>query len=460
MTPAPSRRQFAAGLASLAFAGFAARTALAQDVPYRSEVPGYGPLVRDPAGLIDLPQGFSYRILSEFGQRMDDGFRVPDAGDGMGLIPLGGSRIALVRNHELKDTAIERGPTGGDKALVDRLARLSTYDGTLPGGTSTLIVDTRTNRLVSQHLSLAGTAVNCAGGITPWGSWISCEETVAKAGSGRGRDHGWAFEVPARANGLSDAIPLTGLGRFKHEAAAVDPRTGIVYLTEDEQDGVFYRFLPNVKGRLSAGGRLQAMGFADAPEGGDGRNWPDTARRWTPGAWKRVVWIDVDGPDNPDGDLRLRMHKAGAVRLARSEGVHFGNGELYFTCTSGGARKCGQILRYVPSLHEGQTGERDQPGMIQLFVESADPTVLDYADNITIAPWGHLLVCEDKYVDNPMDCLRGITPDGRVYTIGQVRVDTEPAGACFSPDGRTLFVNLYSPTRTLAITGPWASVRT
>lgn len=458
MTFTPSRRQFGAGLASLAFAGFAARTGLAEDVRYRSEVTGYGPLVRDPAGLLDLPQGFSYRVLSELGQRMDDGFRVPDAADGMGLVPLGANRVALIRNHELKDSAIERGPTGGDKALIDRLARLSTYDGTLPGGTSTLIVDTRTNRLVSQHLSLAGTAVNCAGGVTPWGSWISCEETVARAGDGRTRDHGWAFEVPANARGLSDAVPLTGLGRFKHEAAAVDPRTGIVYLTEDEQEGLFYRFLPNVRGRLSAGGRLQAMGFADAPQGGDGRNWAGS-RPWTPGSWKRAVWIDVDGPDNPDGDLRLRMHKAGAARMARLEGVHFGKDELYFTCTSGGARKCGQIMRYVPSRHEGQPGERDDPGMIQLFVESTDPSVLDFADNITLAPWGHLVVCEDKYVENPMDCLRGITPEGKVYALAQVRIDTEPAGVCFSPDGRTLFVNIYSPAKTLAITGPWNSFR-
>jgi secreted PhoX family phosphatase len=299
--------------------------------------------------------------------------------------------------------------------------------------------------------------LNCAGGTTPWGSWLSCEETETRAGEGVGRDHGWVFEVPARHRGLVEARPLLGLGRFAHEAATVDPRTGIVYLTEDKEDGLFYRFLPNAKGELHKGGRLQALALRDRPRGGDTRNWK--GRDIGEGAWKPATWIDMAGIDNPHNDLRQRGHAGGAALFARGEGIEFGKGEMFFTCTSGGAAKLGQVMRYRPSPQEGNPGERDAPGMLQLFVESTAPDLLNYGDNITVAPWGHLIVCEDQYSDPPANHLRGITPEGRLYTLARLRANTEPAGACFSPDGSTMFVNVYSPTKTLAITGPWRSVQ-
>ncbi|HEV2745992.1 MAG TPA: alkaline phosphatase PhoX, partial [Allosphingosinicella sp.] len=132
---------------------------------------------------------------------------------------------------------------------------------------------------------------------------------------------------------------------------------------------------------------------------------------------------------------------------------------FYFACTSGGAAGSGQIMRYVPSPAEGRPGERDAPGRLQLFVESADRKVMDYADNVTVAPWGHLIACEDKSGDNSINHLKGITPAGRVYTLARLNLDTELAGACFAPDGRTMFVNIYRPGRTLAVTGPWRRVR-
>lgn len=463
-----SRRAFMASAAGFAFAGYA-RLAQAQDgapdaLSYRNEVPGYGPLIEDPNKVLDLPEGFSYRVISQAGETMDDGFYVPFKADGMGCIPLGGDRVALVRNHELRATDVNHGPLGvAHKLSPARLPKDRVYDWTddgrpLAGGTTTLIYDVRGQKLERQHLSLTGTAINCAGGVTPWGSWLTCEETLLAAGNGVGQDHGWVFEVPARAKGLVEPRPLKAMGRFKHEAACVDPRTGVVYLTEDEsadQKGLFYRFLPNAPGKLHEGGRLQALAFRDAPQGGDSRNHEEVL--WRQGDWKEVFWVDLDGVENPHEDLRFRGHAKGGVWFARGEGIHFGNGELYFTCTSGGAAGAGQIMRYVPSPHEGQPGEKDAPGRLQLFVEPQDPKVLEYGDNLTIAPWGHLLICEDRYSDTEPNHLRGITPEGKVYTIARnvFRENAELAGACFSPDGSTLFINIYWPGFTLAITGPW-----
>ncbi len=446
-----ARRAFTAGLAASAFAGLSRLPALAS----AATATGYGPLRADPAGLLDLPQGFSYRVISQLGDAMDDGFVVGDRADGMGCFAVDRRRVALVRNHELQVKHQKAGPfVRGDATRITAYDRDS--DGRpLPGGTSTLIYNLATGRVERQHLSLAGTIRNCAGGTTPWGSWLTCEEDMTRAGKGVSKDHGWIFEVPARARGLVDPVPLTAMGRFNHEAAAVDPRTGIVYLTEDREDGLFYRFLPDRPGQLARGGRLQALGLRDRPEGGDTSN--KGRRDIGVGAWKAARWIDLTGTDAPEDDLRLRGHKAGAARFARGEGIHWGDGECYFTCTSGGAKALGRVMRYRPSPREGQPGEADAPGMVQLFVESTDPQMFNFGDNLTVGPNGHLIVCEDQYTDIVDNYLRGVTPDGALYPIARCRAQTELAGACFSPDGSTLFVNIYSPTKTLAITGLWRS---
>ena len=466
--------------ATAAFAGLARYAAAAQrpgDVeadPYASEVAGYGPLRTDPFGVFDLPDGFSYTIVSRAGEAMSDGFATPYSMDGMGCFAVGEDRVALVRNHELAVDQADYGAFGVSQVLADRFKGDLAYDRDqdgrlLTGGTTTLVYDLRRRRLEASHLSLAGTIRNCAGGITPWGSWLSCEEVVQSAGrqtNGRGvmKSHGWVFEVPSGARSPVEPRPITGLGRFRHEAACVDPRTGVVYLTEDETDGygLFYRFLPQDRRNLHAGGRLQALGLRDNRDYGDTRNWDQADLRV--GDWRDVVWIDLDGTDNPDEALRARGHARGAAWFARGEGIFFGRGELFFACTSGGPKRYGQIMRYRPSEQEGQPAERDQPGRLQLFVEPADPKVLNMADNLAVAPWGHLFVCEDKVGAGAVNYLRAVTPDGKVYTVGRqaipgdtdVGANSEIAGVCFSPDGTTLFLNIYTPGMTLAITGPWS----
>lgn len=397
---------------------------------------GYGPLLSDPAGLLDLPQGFSYRVLSSLGDAMDDGGTVPDRADGMGCIDLGNGKLALIRNHELSP----ENDSGGTIA-----SGFDTIDGNvMPGGTTTLILDAVTLKVERQHRSLAGTIRNCAGGTTPWSSWLSCEENTSTVSDRNTKDHGWVFEVPASATGLVDPVPLKAMGRFNHEAAAVDPATGIVYLTEDRGDSLLYRFIPEVPGKLAQGGKLQALVVADGIA--DTRN-HDGASIAT-GDLHPVRWIDMNDVASPEDDLRIRGAAQGAALFARGEGIHMGEGELYFCCTSGGAAKLGQVFRLVP-------GHGDRTDALQLFFESTAPDQFNYGDNVTVGPNGHLVVCEDQYTDTVSNHLRGLTPRGEAYPLALLRTQTEPAGACFSPDGKTLFVNAYSPTATLAITGPW-----
>lgn len=422
--------------------------------------PGTGPfpgLVSDPGQILDLPAGFSYRVLSRMGETMDDGLLVPGNHDGMAAFAARRGRVALVRNHELDMTEQHMSAFGPAHERLGRLGRHRLYDpGTAapaPGGTTTVLYDPRSGRVDRHFLSLAGTERNCAGGPTPWGSWLTCEETVERAGGPRTVDHGWVFEVPSSARSAVEPVPLEALGRFNHEAAAVDPRTGIVYLTEDEGNGLFYRLLPARPGKLRRGGRLQALALADWSGSADTRNWPGSLSPLPQGQPCAARWVDLADTHAPDGDLRLRGAAAGAAVFARGEGIWFGDGEIYFACTSGGYATAGQIFRYRPSADEGSDAEDAAAGRLELFVESTDRRVLDSADNLTVTPWCDLLVCEDA---DDRCSLVGVTPQGLLYHFAEnAYTESELAGVCFAPDGRTLFVNVQAQGLTLAIEGPF-----
>ena len=462
-----SRRAVLGGVsaAGLAFGGL--KLATGSSAGAQPVVVGYGPLVPDPARLLDLPSGFSYRIVSREGEPMSDGLRTPAAFDAMAAFPVRGAphQVALVRNHEMWPNLTSGGAfhAGGPAIARDKIFDFAA-DGTPKlGGTSTLVWDIRQQRVVRSHLSLAGTCGNCAGGPTPWGSWLTCEETIEKAAPLVSRPHGWVFEVPSQATGLVDPVPLTAMGRFVHEAAGVDPRTGIVYLTEDRPDSLFYRFLPNRRGRLAEGGRLQALGLL-ADQERDLRNWPNDGSRFpgqgqvlAVGGSVAVGWMDMDGVDSPDGDLKDRGFRRGALRFARGEGLAIGQrgarSEIYICCTMGGPKRLGQVWRYRPSRFEGQAREHTDPPALQLFVESDNADQLKNCDNVAVTPWGHLILCEDG-PDNQPQFLRGVTSEGRLYIIA-ANGYSEFAGACFSPDGRTMFVNAQTPGITFAVTGPW-----
>ncbi len=463
LTHALSRRRFLAGgtATTLAFAVLLRGTrGVAADGPMSSG--HFGPLVRDPGGVFDLPAGFSYRIVSRTGEKMSDGLFVPGAPDGMGAFAGPDGKTIVVRNHELTNATPEKGPFGPANELFGQLPERDVYDrggGTAPslGGTTTFVWDTKAGKLDAQFLSLAGTYRNCAGGPTPWGSWISCEEATLYPISDAARDHGWNFEVAASSTpGRVTPVPLKAMGRFNHEAVAIDPASGCVYQTEDREDGLLYRFIPHDKQKLAAGGKLQAFRVCECKRPIDLRNWK--TRDVLPLELIGAEWVDLDDVESPRDDLRIRGAAAGAAPFARGEGMWRGSDGIYFACTIGGKERKGQIFRYVPSPHEGTAREEEEPGTLELFAEPEDASKLDMGDNLTVAPWGELIVCEDG---SDEQFLRVIDARGEVSTLARNALGvSELAGATFSPDGTTLFVNIMNPGITLAVTGPWPTART
>jgi secreted PhoX family phosphatase len=409
---------------------------------------GYGPLVDaldEATGLplLKLPEGFRYVTFGWAGDVMSDGHAMPGKHDGMGAFAAGPGRVRLVRNHE--------------EAAGTPFSHTA-YNPAGAGGTTTLEFDTEAGRFVSAYGSLSGTIRNCAGGPTSWGSWLTCEETTESAGL----PHGYIFEVPA--DGPGDPRPIRDMGRFSHEAVAVDPVTGYVYETEDagatlmgffgaSSKSGFYRFIPKDPGRLSAGGQLsmlKAKSRAKIDLGDDYRN----------GTRFDVEWVPIARPDNPDrsapADFVWRQGRMqGAATFQRLEGCWYGNDRQIYIVSTNGGRGHGQIWVYDPAAEA-----------ITLLFQSPGKDVLEKPDHLTVSPRGGLVLCEDGGGD---EFLHGLTVGGQIFPFAQNNVrlrgerngltgdftSSEWAGPCYSPDGQWLFANIYSPGITVAITGPW-----
>lgn len=423
---------------------------------------GYGAL-RPSADCpeLEIPDGFRCVRLSSGGQpsSVNPDLVVPNAFDGMASFPMPDGTIRLIRNHEMVDAA--GGTAFGWPA----------YDPGATGGTTTLEVritgegEDLQVELLREWVSLAGTRVNCAGGPTPWGSWLSCEENTWGQENGFAQEHGYIFEVPASAEAPVDAIPLREMGRFVHEAVAVDPDTGIVYETEDAwyvpdsdtQIGAgFYRFLPDEPGRLEAGGQLQMLAIEGQPA-------YLTARGQTPGQVFPATWVDIDDPDPPNAEsdplavFRQGLAKGGAI-FARLEGAFYHEGGIYIVSTNGGDETAGQVFEYRPTGTD--TGE------LRLIFESPSRDVLEGPDNICVRPGGGLIMCEDASGEQ---YVRGLDAEGTIVDlVRQPSTEEQPtpgefAGSCFSPDGRVMFVNVQGgrtvgrgrPSVTYALWGPW-----
>lgn len=441
----------------LGFEGLSARIARAALFEPQANAEPYGPLTPRPSEntgvtVLALPPDFRYTVFGRGGHPMDDGLNAPFAHDGMAAFDVNGE-LRLVRNHEVTTPGfpISAGPYA--------------YDQLGAGGTTTIVVDPITRLPLRQFVSLSGTVHNCAGGKTPWGTWISCEETTAGIGRGFTKEHGYCYEVPAAANTPVDAVPLKDMGRFLHEAAAVDPETGIVYMTEDSERAGLYRFLPRKPGVLSAGGRLQMLMIRDT-------NRYDTGTGQTVGQTRPVVWVDIANPDPADAETNPfavfdQARKQGATKFHRLSGAWFSEGKLFFIAPEGGDRNIGQVWQYRPFSrrpfsvgrqraanrgHEAQT-----EGELTLLFESTAPEIMTLPDNVCVSSRGTLVICEDPKTRPAY--LRALPPSGQIFDFARNAFageeSSEFAGATFSPDGQTLFVNLQKLYITVAIWGPW-----
>jgi uncharacterized protein len=450
-----SRRQFLSTTAGVAVAGsvealYAAEPALGTSGPPA----GYGPLIPDPDGLLDLPRGFRYRILSREGTTLPSGVRVASRFDGMGVFPSGRHSSVLVRNHECSPTS----------TIPVRAPAEVTYDPGGAGGTSTVVVE-RNRHTTEEYPSLGGTAINCSGGRTPWRTWLTCEETEDKAGTrGYTKDHGFIFEVdPYDRRRNAGPVPLTAMGRFQHEAVAVDPHTGIVYETEDAfvaPLGGFYRFLPERPlrgyGSLRAGGELQVMHVPGLP---------DMSVVQEPGTvFGGIEWMTVPDPLATSESVRAQDYPKPIAGGYKLEGAWWGERDRCAYFVSSFART---TLGTVED-HDGQVWKYDpRRNTLRLEVIFTRPTPapenpeFDAPDNICMSPYGGLMLCEDGVGDAYM---LGTTRDGEVFHFARNRVNIgtqeepeygELAGVGFSADGKTMFFNIYNPGITYAVTGPW-----
>lgn len=437
------RRSFLKGIAATAAGGAVASpfAALARqgagERNHRARRSDYGPLA--PAldrttglPLLALPKGFSYLSMSWTGDPLEGGGLVPDRHDGGALLRGPRGLLHYVRNHERT-------------ARIPFAPENASYDQGAGGGTTTLVFDPRRARHLATLPSLSGTIRNCAGGPTPWNTWLSCEETLVGP-PGFAERHGFVFEVPASRP--VDPRPLPGLGRFQHEAAAVNPWTGVVYLTEDRSSSGLYRFVPERYANLRAGGRLEMLRIVDAPNFQTGQGLANGSRF-------PVDWVPIGEPEQ---DPFSQGAAQGGAAFRRGEGIWYGHGRVEFCATTGGAAGAGQVWRLDPW--------RDR---LTLLFESPSRAVLNQPDNIAISPRGGAVLCEDG-LGAPM-YVRGLSRGGALFDLvrNEVVLDeavnpfvppgdyrwSEFAGASFSPGGRWLFVSVQTPGVTFAITGPW-----
>ncbi len=421
---------------------------------------GFGDTVPDPGGVIDLPADFQYRIISPKGSPLSSGGVVPGDPDGMAAFagPSKGMTL-LVRNHEQR---------AGDPNPVPQK---NPYDPAGPGGTTGILVDSN-RKEISDFVTSSGTINNCAGGATPWGTWITCEEDQTT-------NHGYAFEVdPSDPEGDLSKTPIRGMGFFSHEAVDIDPATSIAYLTEDDFRGdipddpndeiladytndetdpatgqpgtgarvsFLYRYIPEdtsqKPGALQKGGKLQALTIDQRPNYNVDLAFPDDIFQ--------VVWKDVNPEEPHEG-----AEDVGAARFNRLEGAYFAGGTFWFDDTQGGEKRLGQIFRLFPSGGYGDTGDK-----LELFYEGSDSNNMESPDNIVVTPWGDLWFAEDETIEggDMMNRVVGITPEGETYVFARNRKsDSEFAGPTFAPDGRTFFVNMQGDGLTFAIWGPFA----
>lgn len=493
-----SRRNMLKGSATLAAAPFvstfalmAARNAQAADCSRLATMAAspFGPVapvadLTTGLPLLQLPEGFTYRTIGWQDDLMNDGVTCPARFDGMAVVQQRrdgrSTELVLVRNHEVGNFPRK----AGTAPTYDNAVNAS---GNYPGGGTTTIV-LRDGEVIDVRASLAGTMTNCAGGLTPWGTWLSCEENTEDRTAIGGKKHGYVFEVDPDS-ALTTAEPLVQMGRFKHEAVAIDPTNNICYQTEDASPAsALYRFEPandgGYSGSYADGGRLYAARIKRIERSGATTLADANATAFGApclGDEYLLEWVEIATPDsapttaNVVGTVRnvsgpfAQAWAAGCARMLRGEGIWYHGGRIYIVDTA--AAGDGALWELNPAS-----------GRIKCIYVSNAQLAGNNLDNITISPRGGIVCCEDggKSPDefgagsrlfaidnqgNPFVLAKNnlnftaaeYAAAGKNLTAGTGdQLGSEFCGACFDPLGRTLFVNIQTPGITFAITGPWA----
>jgi len=362
-------------------------------------VSSVGPLQPPDENGVRLPAGFQSRVLADAGSRVrrSSGGRTDYRWH---IYPDGGACFACA--------------DGG--WVYASNSEAPSFTG---GGVGALRFDAG-GAVVDAYRILGGTNQNCAGGPTPWGTWLSCEEIP----------FGRVYECDPL--GEREAEVRRALGYFKHEAVAVDPASGALYLTEDEPDGRFYRFIPDRPGPDLSSGRLQAASV----ENGTGQ----------------VSWIDVPRPRPRWFQTPTRRQLEASTAFDGGEGIWYSDGKVYFT-TKGDNRVWCLFLetQTLTILYDAAT--------------AADP-ILTGVDNVTASASGKVLVAEDG---GDMQIVV-LDAEGSAAPLLQIvgQDDSEITGPAFSPDGTRLYFSSQRANRlfgngrglgaTYEVTGPFSAI--
>ncbi|MFF7181375.1 alkaline phosphatase PhoX [Streptomyces sp. NPDC008121] len=371
------------GTSAAAFGGTLMRGA-AYAAPAQPGAGPYGPLGTADANGILLPSGFTSRVIARSGQQVGStSYTWHNAPDG-GACFVAGTGWIYVSNSEIN-----------------------------PGGGAGAVKFDASGNVVGAYRVLSNTRQNCAGGKTPWNTWLSCEEVSL----------GYVYETDPY--GVNAAVRRDAMGRFKHEAAAADPVRKVIYLTEDETSGCFYRFIPTTWGNLSSG-TLQVLVAGTATSGS-------------------FTWRNVPDPDGSPTATRSQV--SGAKKFNGGEGCHYANDTVWFT-TKGDNRLW--QLNLATGTYELAYDDS--------LVSGGAP--LTGVDNVTGSSSGDLFIAEDG--GNMEICV--ITPDDVVAPFLRIngQSGSEITGPAFSPDGRRLYFSSQRGTSgsssggiTYEVTGPF-----
>jgi secreted PhoX family phosphatase len=446
----------------------------------------FPPLQDDPDGILALPAGFSYKIVTREGVT-DMSFgqgKTPAFHDGTGVVAAGRNKLTIIQNHELTPHMATFGVPHVPGTVYD--------PGAANASGCTVITMDGNGRRTAEWVGISGTVRNCAGGVTPWGTWLTCEENFASAGAtwsagGQSgmyeKNHGYVFEVLQSDSSHQVPKPIKAFGRFEHEALAVEPNLKHVYLSEDASGptGLFYRWTAPHGPRLGAGlanvladnaGKLEAMQIRMD----DGSIIPDVAYLTSAqlGRPFKVTWIEVPDRDAVSMPTRSQFADGTVTRGKKFEGVWsngkgayivnsfaFGSSDLPADATKHDGMVwfydySAQTITLVTYFPHNPAAETEGA-----FGKYAD-LQFDGPDNVTVTPWGTLVLAEDGVRASHV---LSAVPGGPTYAIARNQLSngtssgaptySEFTGPTFAPDGKILFVNIQLPGITLAITGPW-----